>query len=57
MSIGNKILNCAHLNIARIANAVQCHSLFSDNKDFHKFRFSIVSIVISVSNVVKVTCL
>ena len=38
-------------NIARIANAVQCHNLLSDNKDGHGFRFSIVRIVISVSNV------
>ena len=38
-------------NIARIANAVQCHSLLSGNKDCHEFRFSIVRIVISVSNV------
>ena len=38
-------------NIARIANAVQCHSWLSGNKDCHEFRFSIVRIVISVSNV------
>ena len=38
-------------NIARIANAVQCHSLLSGNKDCHGFRFSIFRIVISVSNV------
>ena len=37
------------LNIARIANAVQCHSWLSGNKDCHQFRFSIVRIVISVS--------
>ena len=36
-------------NIARIANAVHCHSWFSCNKDCHEFRFSIVRIVISVS--------
>ena len=36
-------------NIARIANAVQCHSWLSGNKDCHEFRFSIVSIVINVS--------
>ena len=36
-------------NIARIANAVHCHSWLSGNKDFHEFRFSIVRIVISVS--------
>ena len=29
-------------NIARIANAVQCHSLLSGNKDCNNFRFSIV---------------
>ena len=33
------------------ANAVQCHSLLSGNKDCYEFRFSIVRIVISVSNV------
>ena len=38
-------------NIARIANAVQCHSWLSGNKYCHEFRFSIVRIVISVSNV------
>ena len=32
-------------------NAVQRHNLFADNKDCHEFRFSIVRIVISVSNV------
>ena len=37
-------------NIARIANAVQCHSFLSDNKDCHEFGFSIVRIVINVSN-------
>ena len=37
------------LNIARIANAVQCHSWLSGNKDCHEFRFSILRIVISVS--------
>ena len=31
-------------NIARIANTVQWHSLLSDNKDCHEFRFSIVRI-------------
>ena len=36
-------------NIARIANAVHCHSWWSGNKDCHEFRFSIVRIVISVS--------
>ena len=39
------------LNIARIANAVQCHNLLSGNKDCHEFRFSIVRNVINVSNV------
>merc|ERR1711989_268880 len=39
------------INIARIANAVQCHSLLSGSKDCHEFRFSIVRIVIIVSNV------
>ena len=40
-------------NIARIANDVQCHSkLFGDrDKDYNEFSFSIVRIVISVSNV------
>ena len=38
-------------NIARIANAVHCHSLLSDNNDCHEFRFSTVRIAISVSNV------
>ena len=37
-------------NIARIANAVHCHSCLSGNKDCHDFRFIIVRIVISVSN-------
>ena len=36
-------------NIARIANAVQCHSCLSGNKDCHEIRFSIVRIVISIS--------
>ena len=36
-------------NIAKIANAVQCHSWLSGNKNCHEFRFSIVRIVISVS--------
>ena len=39
------------LNIARIANAVQCHNLLSGNKDCHETRFPIVSIVISVSKI------
>ena len=38
-------------NIARIANAVHCHSLLSGNKSCHEFMVSIVRIVISVSNV------
>ena len=29
-------------NIARIANAVHCHSWFSGNNDCHEFRFSIL---------------
>ena len=37
------------INIARIANAVQCHSWLSGNKDCNEFRFSIVRILISVS--------
>ena len=41
----------ASRNIARIANAVQCQSLLSGNKDCHEFRFSIVGILISGSNV------
>ena len=39
------------VNIARIVNAVQFHSLLSGNKDYHEFRFSIVRIVINVSKV------
>ena len=39
-------------NIARIANAVQCHSKLSGNKYCHEFNFSIVRNVISVSNVI-----
>ena len=39
-----------HTYIARIANAVQCHNLLSDYKDCHAFRFSIVRIVIGVTN-------
>ena len=38
-------------NAARIANAVQCHNKLSGNNDCHESRFSIVCIVISVSNV------
>ena len=37
------------INIARIANAVHCHSCMSGNKDCHEFRFSVLRIVISVS--------
>ena len=48
ISPGNKSVV---LNIARIANAVHCHSLLSGNKNCHEFRVSIVRIVISVSNV------
>ena len=59
---GHQLFKCANLcqsvkisvteeNIARIANAVQCHNLLSNNKDCHEFRFSIVRIVNSVSNV------
>ena len=40
--------------IARIANAVHCHSWLSGSKDCHEFRFSIVTIVISVSNVSRI---
>ena len=39
-------------NVARIANAVHCHSKLSGNNDCHKFRFSTVIIVISFSNVI-----
>ena len=39
------------INIARIANAVHCHSWLSRNKNCHEFKFSIVRIVISVLNV------
>ena len=42
-------------NITRIVNAVQCHSWLSDNKDCHDFRFSIVRILIRVSNVTNVS--
>ena len=38
-------------NIARIANAVHCHSLLSGNKNCHEFKFSTDRIVMSVSNV------
>ena len=38
-------------NITRIANTVQYHSQLSGHKDFHTFRFSIVRIVTSASNV------
>ena len=41
--------NISFSKIARIANAVHCHSWLSGNKDCHEFRFSIVRIVISVS--------
>jgi hypothetical protein len=44
-------LSIHYQNIARIANAVHCHSLLLSNKNFHEFSFSIVRIVISVSNV------
>ena len=44
-------------NIARIANAVQCHSWLSGDKDCHEFRFSIVRIVISVSIVISLHCI
>ncbi len=42
-------LRCYNKNIARIANAVQCHNWLSGNNDCHEFRFSIVRIVISVA--------
>ena len=38
-------------NLPRIANAVQCHNWLSGDKDCHESRFSIVSSVISVSDV------
>ena len=38
-------------NIARIANAVQCHSWLSRNKKCHEFTFSIVRIVISAETI------
>ena len=41
--IGNSMSRGDISNIARIANAVQCHNWLSDNKDCHEFRFSIVS--------------
>ena len=41
----------SYWNIARIANAVQCHSILSVNTDCHESRFSMVIIVISVLNV------
>ena len=40
------LLSKMSLNIARIGNAVYCHSWLSGNKDCHEFRFSIVRIVI-----------
>merc|ERR1711894_495239 len=43
--------NVGDKNIARIANTVQCHNYLSGNIDCHETRFSIVSIVISVSNI------
>ena len=43
--------NVGDKNIARIANTVQCHNYLSGNKDCYETRFSIVSIVISVSNI------
>ena len=46
-----KIISFNLWNIARIANAVQCHSQLSGNKDCHEFRFSIVRILMSVLNV------
>ena len=36
-------------NIARIANAVHCHSELSGIKDCHEFRFSIVRIVAKIN--------
>ena len=44
-------------NIARIANAVQCHNKLSGNKDCHEYSFSIVRIVIRVSSVTCNQCL
>ena len=41
-------------NIERIANAVQCDSYSSCNKDCHQLMFSIVRITISVSNVSRI---
>ena len=38
-------------NIAKIANALHCHSLLPGNKDCREFEFSIVRIVKSVSNI------
>merc|ERR1711894_471825 len=43
--------NVGDKNIARIANTVQCHNYLSGNIDCHETRFSIVSIVISVSSI------
>ena len=42
-------LSHCDINIARIANAVHCHSSLSGHKDCHEFRFPIVRIVINVS--------
>ena len=47
----NYVISYVDKNIARIANAVQCHSLLSGNEDCQEFKFSIVRNVISVSNV------
>ena len=39
-----------HKNIARIAYAVQCHSLLSGHYDCHALRFSIIRIVNNISH-------
>ena len=48
---GSKAVDKLYKNIARIANAVHCHSQLSGNKGCQEFGFSIVGIANSVSNV------
>ena len=42
------------LNIARVANAVQCHSLLSGHCDCNVFRFSIVRNVKNITNAARI---
>ena len=57
VSICANVYLAPFVNIARIANAVHCHSLLSGYKDCHELRFSIVIIVIDalVSQMSKVS--